>query len=71
MVESPGAKMSTQLPQFDDPAFKSALVVDPTLMASGAEPGDCPHASALLFPAAVTTVIPASYAAFTASFISW
>ena len=58
MIATPGALISTQLPQFEKYAFASAIVVAPTVIAVGALAGDALHASILSLPAAATTVIP-------------
>ncbi len=55
----PGAKISTHLPWFENPAGASARVVAPTVIADGALAGERVHASVDSFPAAATTVTPA------------
>ena len=48
----PGAKISTQVPKFENEDRESLLVVEPTVRAFVTRLGDELHASALLFPAA-------------------
>ena len=56
---TPGAWISTQLPEFEKPAGVSFSDVAPTVMALGAPAGDRVHASVYSLPAAATTVMPA------------
>jgi hypothetical protein len=56
VMEAPGANMNKQPPTLEKEARVSLEVVAPTVMAEGAEAGDCAHASPpLLLPAATTT----------------
>mmetsp|Transcript_7196 Transcript_7196/g.18880 ORF Transcript_7196/g.18880 Transcript_7196/m.18880 type:complete len:206 (+) Transcript_7196:309-926(+) len=64
----PGAWRSTQLPWLEKDDLASEDVVDPTVIASGADAGDVLQASPSSLPAAATTMTPASYAALTARF---
>ena len=59
VIPAPGAKISTQLPKFENPARASTLVVAPTVIAVGALAGERVHASFDSLPAAATTVMPA------------
>ena len=68
VMSDPGAKMSTQVPKFENEERASDAVVDPTVTALPADAGELLHASPLLFPAAATTVTPASVMYCTASF---
>src|SRR6266545_1471732 len=52
VMPEPGAKKSTQGPQFENAARSSDVVVAPIVMASGVRAGDSSQASALLLPAA-------------------
>ena len=49
----PGAKMSRQVPKFENDERASVLVVDPTVIALATSAGDVVQASTLLFPAAI------------------
>lgn len=66
VIELPGAWMSTHEPWLEKEDLASLLVVDPTVMASGADAGLLLQASPLSLPAATTTTTPASWAARTA-----
>lgn len=66
VILDPGAYTSTQVPKLLNEDCKSAMVVDPTVMANGSEAGETPQASALSFPAATTMTTPALTAAATA-----
>jgi hypothetical protein len=48
---TPGAKMSTQLPQLENDARRPAMSVAATVSAAGTRPGEKLHALALLEPA--------------------
>src|SRR4051794_5599898 len=63
----PGAKMSTQVPKFENEARASVFVVAPTVMASAVRAGLLLHASALLLPAARAYVTPEAIDRRTAS----
>lgn len=54
----PGAKMSRQLPQLENEERASVEVVEPTVIAFGAEAGEDWQASAFSLPAATTKLIP-------------
>jgi hypothetical protein len=58
VIDEPGANKSRQLPKFEYVARASTLVVAPTVIALGSRAGDERQASALLLPAATTTVTP-------------
>ena len=64
----PGARISTQVPKLEKLDKWSELVVEPTVMARGAEAGEDWHASPESFPAAATTLIPASCSLLTTLF---
>ena len=49
----PGAKMSTQVPKFENEERASLVVVEPTVIALATRAGEVPHASRLSFPAAI------------------
>jgi hypothetical protein len=49
----PGAKMSTQVPKFENEERASVMVVEPTVSAAATRAGDELHALALLLPAAI------------------
>ena len=49
----PGAKMSTQVPKFENEERASVIVVEPTVIALATRAGDVLHASRLSFPAAI------------------
>jgi hypothetical protein len=49
----PGAKMSTQVPKFENDERASVIVVAPTVIAFGTRAGEELQASALLLPAAM------------------
>mmetsp|Transcript_29117 Transcript_29117/g.66912 ORF Transcript_29117/g.66912 Transcript_29117/m.66912 type:complete len:149 (-) Transcript_29117:180-626(-) len=66
-IADPGAKTSTHEPWFEKDDRASEEVVDPTVIASGAEAGELKHAFSLSFPAATTTDTPAACAAATAA----
>jgi hypothetical protein len=53
VIFDPGAKMSTHVPKFENEERASVVVVEPTVIALATRAGDEPHASALLFPAAI------------------
>jgi hypothetical protein len=50
---TPGARISTTLPKFENEANASLISVAPTVIASTTPAGDCVDASALLLPAAM------------------
>ena len=58
MMETPGAKMSTQVPKFVKDARLSVDAVAPTVTTLVLYAGEKPHALDALFPAATTTVMP-------------
>src|SRR5690606_12065031 len=58
----PGAKMSTQLPQFEKLDRESLEVDEPTVIASATRAGDTLHAFWFSLPAATTTVTPRAVA---------
>jgi len=58
VIDWPGAKMSTQVPKFENDARASVLVVAPTVIACGVRAGDCVQASAFELPAAMAYVTP-------------
>jgi hypothetical protein len=60
VMPEPGAHMSTHVPLFEKPLLRSALVVEPTVTARGAEAGEYWHASPESLPAATTTFSPAA-----------
>src|SRR5688572_26827682 len=62
----PGAKMSKQLPKFENEDRASVLVLEPTVMAAGTRAGELLQALVLEFPAATPKVTPRPMAAFTA-----
>ena len=49
----PGAKMSTQVPKFENEERASDVVVEPTVIALATRAGEVLHASWLSFPAAI------------------
>ena len=49
----PGAKISTQVPKFENDDRASVVVVEPTVIALATRAGDELQALALLFPAAI------------------
>src|SRR3954453_6460925 len=67
----PGAKMSTHVPQLENEARASVLVVAPTEMAVGALPGEVLQASWFSFPAATASTTPALVMRVAASFTAW
>ena len=67
LIPDPGANMSTHSPKLENDERVSLVVVEPTVIALGAAAGENPHASAVLFPAATTTLIPSSTARCTAA----
>ena len=60
VMPEPGAKMSTQVPKFENDERASVVVVDPTVIALGARAGEKLHALALLLPAATAYVTPSA-----------
>mmetsp|Transcript_5690 Transcript_5690/g.11853 ORF Transcript_5690/g.11853 Transcript_5690/m.11853 type:complete len:233 (+) Transcript_5690:545-1243(+) len=68
VIPSPGAKMSTHVPQLLKSARRSFSVLAPTVIASAADAGEVLQAFWFSFPAATTTMIPASTAALTTLF---
>lgn len=67
-IDAPGANTVRHFPMLEKLAMASLSVDAPTVMAEGAEQGLMVQASApRLFPAAVTTVMPAADSASTAS----
>src|SRR6476469_4635985 len=58
VIDWPSAKMSTQVPNFENDARASVLVVAPTVIACGVRAGDCVQASAFELPAAMAYVTP-------------
>jgi hypothetical protein len=52
VMVDPGAKMSTQVPKFENEDLASVLVVEPTVSAAAARAGEELQAFALLLPAA-------------------
>lgn len=60
VISTPGAKISTTDPKFENEAISSAIVVAPTVFAEGARAGLVSPASTPSFPAATVTWIPAS-----------
>jgi hypothetical protein len=54
VMDTPGAKTSTQGPPLEKEAMESALSVAPTVIASAVCAGEDPHASLELLPAAMT-----------------
>ena len=68
LMPLPGANRSTQDPRFEKLETESELVVDPTVMAFGAEAGERVQALVLSLPAATTMVTPSSIARWTATF---
>src|SRR5262245_61056389 len=52
----PGAKMSRQVPKFENEDRASVLVVEPTVMAAPTRAGELLHALALELPAAMAKV---------------
>jgi hypothetical protein len=68
-IPSPGAKMSTQGPKFDQPTRASVEFVAPTTIAPETEEGDHRQASSVLLPAPTTYVTPELIEAATASFM--
>ena len=67
LMAEPGANTSTHSPKFENDERVSVVVVEATVIAFGAAAGEDKHASAALFPAATTTVIPSSTARCTAA----
>jgi hypothetical protein len=59
-IFSPGAKMSTQLPEFEKDGRVSSLLLAATVIAVGSEAGENLQLSWSVFPAAVTTGMPCS-----------
>ena len=49
----PGAKMSTQVPKFENEARASVLVVAPTVIAAATRAGEALHAFGVPLPAAI------------------
>jgi hypothetical protein len=66
VIPEPGAKMSRQVPKFENDDLASVEVVEPVVIAFAARAGDELHAFALLFPAATAIVTPALLRLFTA-----
>src|SRR6266508_2542318 len=64
---TPGPKMSTHVPKFENDARVSVLSVAATVMAAPTRAGDVVQASVLLLPAAMQNVTPALIAPLTAS----
>src|SRR5688500_5875184 len=58
-MDEPGAKMSTQVPQFENEERASVLVVEPVVTALAARAGETLQAFWFSFPAATTMVTPA------------
>ena len=54
----PGAKMSRQVPKFENEERASVIVVEPTVIALATRAGDELHALVLSFPAAIAYVTP-------------
>lgn len=69
LMYEPGAKMSTQVPQFENELLASVEVVDPTVMAEVSLAGEEKQASEFSLPAAATTTTPAAVAAATPAFM--
>ena len=44
-IDEPGALISTQAPELENPDLASLIIVDPTVIALGALAGDLVHAS--------------------------
>jgi hypothetical protein len=57
-IPTPGANISTQLPQFEKTVRPFEPFIAPTASAPAAEDGEKLQASAFAFPAATTTTIP-------------
>ena len=55
----PGAKISRQVPKFENDDRASVVVVEPTVIAFAARAGDELHALVLLLPAATAIATPA------------
>jgi hypothetical protein len=55
MISEPGANKSTQEPKFDHDDRESRIVIAPTVITEATRPGDIPHASFPLLPAATAT----------------
>ena len=66
----PGAKMSRQVPKFENEERASVLVVEPTVIAFGARAGELLQALALSLPAATAMVMPSVIARCTASSVA-
>src|SRR5688572_22881764 len=66
MMPTPGAKMSTQVPQFENQARWSMLSDAPTVIAWAVRAGEIEHASAFSLPAARVYVTPDAIDACTA-----
>src|SRR6476660_265118 len=54
----PGAKMSTQVPKFENDERTSVIVVEPTVIALAVRAGETLQASWFSFPAATAKVTP-------------
>src|SRR5687767_9030823 len=65
-IPEPGAKMSKQLPKFENDERASVDVVEPTVIAFAARAGEELHALVLLLPAATAIATPAFERLFTA-----
>ena len=65
---TPGAKIRTNVPQFEKSALVSVLSIAPTAIAEAADAGEIVEASILLLPAATTKTTPAATAILTPSF---
>jgi hypothetical protein len=63
VIETPGAKMSTQVPKFENDARLSEESLAATVSAEGVRAGDVLHASAFELPAATATVTPSAITA--------
>src|SRR5206468_5388053 len=68
---TPGPKMSTHVPKFENDARVSVLSVAATVIAAATRAGEVVQASVLLLPAAMQNVTPELIAPLTASSRAW